>query len=340
MMERNLFQRIQKGVLEKRQSVNDWLSQAAPERKEACCGSEGPECVTDHIEILDTTLQSIESGSLGECEVCHETVNPRLLEMDYTACVCLDHYNAEERRRLESELEFSSTVQRALMPQPSPMPDMVDLAAFTRPAEIISGDTFDFFKFQDGAQGVAIADAVGHGVSAGLLMASIQTALRLLVPENISPAAVLDRINQLFLHNHHFTTFATVFLASFDPYERRLVYSNGGQNPPLLYSVSDGTLTRLLPTGPAVGLVEAYRQRDEALRLAPGDLLLLYTDGVTESRNHRNEDFSLDRLATLVRQSAGLPSAEVVKNIRQALDAHLEGLPPEDDATLMAINFP
>jgi phosphoserine phosphatase RsbU/P len=338
-METRLFENIQKGVLEKRQTVNNWLSQAEPEEKEACCGAADGGCSLDHIETLDATLHSFEEGSFGECEVCHDTVNPRLLEMDYTACVCLDHYNAEDRRRLETELEFSSAVQQALMPQAQAAPDSVDLAAFTRPADIISGDSFDFLTFADGAQGIAIGDAVGHGVSAGLLSASLQTALRLLAPANVSPAAVLDRVNQLFLHNHNFTTFATVFLASFDPYQRRFVYSNAGQNPPLLYSARDGTLTRLLPTGPAVGLVEAFHQHDEELCLAQGDLLLLYTDGVTEARNSRKEDFGLDRLAELVRGSAWRPSGEVIAAIRQALETHLAGQPPQDDATLLAITF-
>lgn len=338
-MEINLFQRIQKGLLEKQQNLNNWLNSAQPEQIEACCGSQADESVHPHLEVLSSALQEIETGTFGRCEVCHETVSPVLLEMDYTASICLDHYNADERRQLENELEFSSSVQRALLPQPAPIPSNVDLSAFTRPANIVSGDTYDFFTFQDGAQGVAIADAVGHGVSAGLLISSVQTALRLLVPENVSPAVVLDRINQLLLHNHHFTTFATVFLASFDAQRRRLVYSSAGQNPPLLYSPKTGTLTQLLPTGPAVGLVEFYQQRAEELHLEPGDLLLLYTDGITEAHNHQREEFGLDRLATLVRQAAGLPSVEVVQIIRQALEAFLEGKPPEDDTTLMAINI-
>src|SRR5574342_227883 len=110
--------------------------------------------------------------------------------MDYTAHVCLDHYSDEERQRLESELELSQVVQRALLPQRAPRISGVEIAGFSRPAEIIGGDYFDFFKFRDGSHGLVIADISGHGVSAAMLMSSLQTAIQTMAPDLDSPAEV------------------------------------------------------------------------------------------------------------------------------------------------------
>jgi sigma-B regulation protein RsbU (phosphoserine phosphatase) len=338
-MEINLFQRIQRGLLEKRQNIDGWLETTSPAEVEiqtACCEGDP---VGSQLATIDHTLKHIEAGTLGVCDVCHEQVDSALLEMDFTSCVCIDHYSDKEKRQLEAELEFSGLVQRALMPQQAPPPADVDLAAFSRPAQIVNGDTFDFYKFRNGSEGFAIADAVGHGVSAGLLMSSLQTALRLLAPENDSPARVLERINRLFLHNANFTTFVTVFLASFDPARRRLRYSNAGHNPPLFYQSQRGAVTHLMPTGAALGLMDRFNTTMQTLKLSPGDILLLYTDGVTEARDGQKEEFGLERLEALVQRNAALSSAELVRVIRQEHEAYLHGEAPEDDTTLVAIKF-
>jgi sigma-B regulation protein RsbU (phosphoserine phosphatase) len=170
-------------------------------------------------------------------------------------------------------------------------------------------------------------------------MSSLQTALRLLAPENDSPARVLERVNRLFLHNVSFTTFVTVFLASFDPARHRLRYSNAGHNPPLFYQSQAGTVTHLMPTGAALGLAEKFNTTMQTLKLSPGDILLLYTDGVTEARDGQSEEFGLERLERLVQQNPDLPSAELVRVIRQEHEAYLHGKAPEDDTTLVAIKF-
>jgi sigma-B regulation protein RsbU (phosphoserine phosphatase) len=272
---------------------------------------------------------------LGLCEVCHDYVDPSLLEMDYTACVCLEHLSDRERQQLETELEFLQTVQKALLPQQPPEIPELNLAAFSRPAQIVGGDYFDFLRFQDGAHALVIADAMGHGVSASLLISSLQAALRALVPESISPAEVLQRVNRIFLHNINFTTFVTALLGHYEPSRHRLTYCNAGHNPPLLLNAYDGQETWLDPTGAAIGLVEAYVPKAQAVTLRRGDILLFYTDGVTEANNLRGDQFGRDRLAQVVRQNAGLPAQELLHRLRQALNDFSDGRPLEDDATLL-----
>src|SRR5512138_2809753 len=285
-----LYERIQEGLEEKEKEIKEFLETAPEMEKEICC-AEDECCVDEHLEVIETSLEKIEEETLGICVVCGGQVDAQLLEMDYTAAVCLEHYSDAERQRLEAELELSQIVQRALLPQSIPQIKGVELAAFSRPSEIIGGDYFDFFQFRDGTQGLVIADVSGHGVSAGMLMSSLQTAIRTLAPEMNTPAEVLERLNRFYIHNINFTTFVTVFLACFDPATLTLTYVNAGHNPPAVRRKENSEIIWLRPTAPAIGLAEDFHPRMESISFAPGDSLLLYTDGVTEVMNIGNEEF-------------------------------------------------
>jgi phosphoserine phosphatase RsbU/P len=334
-MDPDFFQRVESGLLEKQENLNQWLQETPTEKRQRQIGLQGEEPIQAHLEVIETAVEKAEEHILGLCEVCHDYVDPSLLEMDYTACVCLEHYSAREREQLEMELEFLQTVQLALLPQQPPEIPELKLAAFSRPAQIVGGDYFDFLRFKDGAHGLVIADAMGHGVSASLLISSLQAALRMLVPESVSPAEVLQRVNRIFLHNINFTTFVTAFLGHYDPATRTLIYCNAGHNQPLLLNAQDGRETWLSPTGAAIGLLETYTPTAQAVCLRPGDILLFYTDGVTEASNPQGEQFGRQRLAQIVRRNAGLPAQELLHALRRSLDEFSGGRPLEDDATLV-----
>src|SRR5512147_451945 len=255
-----LYERIQEGLAEKQKEITEFLEVAPETEKEICC-AEDECCVDEHLHVIETSLEKIEDQSLGICVVCHGYVDPQLLEMDYTAHVCLEHYSDEERRRLEEELELAQIVQRALLPQSIPDIRGVELAAFSRPSEIIGGDYFDFFQYRDGTHGLVIADVSGHGVSAGMLMSSLQTAIRTMAPDTDSPAEILERINRFYIHNIRFTTFVTVFLARYDASNRTLTYVNSGHNPPAVFRRNDLEIEWLTRTAPAIGLAEEYFPR-------------------------------------------------------------------------------
>jgi sigma-B regulation protein RsbU (phosphoserine phosphatase) len=335
-MEKDVIERIESGLIEKKRNLDEWLKVTPEERKRVQLGPENEQAVQAQLESIETALVKAEDKSLGSCEICHCCVETRLLEMDYTACVCLDHLSDQERRNLESELEFIQVIQRAMMPQEIPAIPGLDLAVISRPAQIVSGDYFDFFQFRDGAHGLVVADAMGHGVAASLIMSSLQTALRTLVPENDSPVDVLKRVNRLFLHNANFTTFVTVFLCRFDPKGQRITFVNAGQNPPLVYRKQADGIIWLPPTGAALGLAESYELGTRTLAFSEGDILLFYTDGVTEATNVGKEAFGRDRLAALVRQNAGLSAQSLLRVVREALNDFIDGSPLEDDITLLA----
>jgi len=262
-------------------------------------------------------------------------VGSSYLEMDYTARVCLDHLSDPDRRELEAELEFTQMMQQALLPQqPAVIPGM-ELAAFSRPAQIVGGDYFDFFHYRDGAHGLAIADAMGHGVSASLLIHSFQAALRMLAPESTSPASLLERANRIFLHNANFTTFVTAIVCRFDPQERYLSYCNAGHNPAAHVRADFGDVAWLQPTGAAVGLVEDYCVRTESLTLRDEDVLVFYTDGVSEATNTQNQVFGEGRLAQLAQQYRFQSAPEILQGLREALLNFCSNQALEDDVTLL-----
>jgi phosphoserine phosphatase RsbU/P len=332
------YQRIQASLDEKRQNLTEFLETAPITEKELClCDKEGE--VEAHLHVIEASLERIGDQTLGRCTICGGYVEPGLLEMDYTSSVCLDHYSPEDMRRLEAELEMSQIVQRALLPQQLPSISGVDLAAFSRPSEIIGGDYFDFFKFKDGTQGIVIADVSGHGVSAGMLMSSLQTALRTMAPDTDSPAEILERINRFYIHNINFTTFVTVFLARFDPVTRELEYVNAGHNPPDLYRSEQGEIMWLMPTAPAVGLAEDYHPQTRSVTLEVGDMLLLYTDGLTEAANTAGDQFGDERLDELIKDNSHLPAAEMIQAVRQNVATFTGERRLEDDITVIALKI-
>jgi sigma-B regulation protein RsbU (phosphoserine phosphatase) len=334
-METTFFQRIQKNLLEKRRNLTDWLNITPDSKKQIQLGALPEQDVQTHLAVIDSALEKAEDQTLGICQICHGYVDSNLIQMDYTSSVCLDHLSEPERRQLETELEFLQNVQKALLPQEIPAVPGMEIAVFSRPAQIVGGDYFDFFKFHDGAQGLSIADAMGHGVSASMLMTSLQTALRTLVPENDSPAEVLQRINRLFLHNVEFPTFVTAYLARFEPASHILTYCNAGHNPPLLYREQHNDITWLQPTGPAIGLLEEGTFGLGAVSLSRGDILLLYTDGVTEAIDLKEEEFERDRLAALVQENAELSGQALLQTVRQGLMDFTAGQPLKDDVTIL-----
>ena len=291
--------------------------------------------VQPHLHVLDESLQKLEEGTLGVCTVCHGIVDESLLQMDYTSCICLDHYSTEERRQLESELELSQVIQRALLPQQVPDMNGFDVAGYSRPAQIIGGDYFDFLRFNDGAHGLVVADVSGKGVSAGILMTSLQTAFHTIVPETDSTLKVLEKINKLYIHNINFTTFVTIFFARIDPRKRTFEYANAGHNPALVYHGRTGKYEWLKRTGMAIGLMEGFNVKAKNMRLESGDTILFYTDGVTEAMSPQRELFGSERLADVVKKNESLPADGLIQQVLRSLSEFTGGIPLADDTTLV-----
>lgn len=331
---RSALDSIQKGLSKTRENLYHWLEATPEQKQEELLGSTDACCLQDHLEVIDESLHKVEDGTLGICEICHEPVDDELLALDYTATVCLGHYSEEELRQLESELEMSQMVQRALLPQQAPNIPGLNVAAFSRPAQIVSGDYFDFVPFKDGGYGFVMADVSGHGVSAGMLMTSLQTAFHTLIPAAESPLDVLERINHLYMHNINFTTFVTIFFGKLDAVTRTFTYANAGHNSAYLLR-ADGDEMLLHPTGPAIGLMEGFLVRSETVQLKTGDTLVLYTDGVTEATDPGGVPLGLDGLAKVIQDNAALSAEQIIQRIVRVVNNFTGGLQPVDDRTLV-----
>jgi serine phosphatase RsbU (regulator of sigma subunit) len=193
-----------------------------------------------------------------------------------------------QRERLNRELEIAREVQEHLFPQRLPPAPGIDYCGQCRPAREVGGDYYDFLELSDSRLGIAIGDVSGKGVGAALMMASLEASLRALASVVQDPADLMGRVNSLVCQASAANRYATLFYAEYDPATRGLTYVNAGHNPPVVLRNCGGgcQVLRLETGGPVIGLLPQRYQRG-VFSHEPGDLVMLFTDGVSESMNVR-----------------------------------------------------
>jgi len=227
----------------------------------------------------------------------------------------------EKERRAAHEMEIARQVQARLFPQTLPASSTLEYAGLCLQARQVGGDYYDFLRLGGGRLGLVLGDVAGKGIAAALLMAHLQASLRSQCAVALDqPQQLLRSVNQLFYEHTTAGAYATLFFAEYDDRERRLRYANCGHLSGLLLR-SDGTLERLGTTGPVVGLFEQWDCEIEERELDPGDRLVLYTDGVTESFNEAEEEFGEARLTEALREGPESPPqatiAAIVDGVRR-----------------------
>lgn len=283
---------------------------------------------------LDSALQRIGEGSFGECTECSGTVESSRLELDFTTSVCLEHYTEGEILELQNDLEWAAQVQRDLAPASAPEVPGFELAALSRPARVVGGDDLEFFLWRDGRHGIAVADVMGKGLPAGLLVSHLQASLRILGPEYETPDALAARLHEVFRYNLNVISFFTLLLVSLEPRTGTLTWCNAGHEPPLVRRAASGAVERLAPTGPAIGLAPEAAWEARSVDLASGDLVLISTDGLTEAKSPGGEVLDEERLIDCVRDHAD--PAALLATLKRELEQHAGGA-PQDDLTLVAL---
>ena len=214
----------------------------------------------------------------------------------------------EGQRRAAQELEIAKQVQAKLFPQILPHLRTLDYAGLCIQAHKVGGDYYDFLDLGLGHLGLVIADISGKGIAAALLMANLQANLRSQCAIALThPQHFLQSVNQLFYENTEDSAYATLFFVEYDDHARRLRYANCGHWPGLLLR-GDNNLERLQSTSTVLGLLKKWECSMEELQLYPGDILALYTDGISETLNDRGEEFGEQRLAEILRQHVELSS--------------------------------
>lgn len=273
---------------------------------------------------LAHTIRSVDTAEFAELESGINTMIKKILA--YT----------EELERKKAELQVAADIQQAFLPKKLPQIPGFDIAGTNIPAREVGGDFYDVFPVGDGKHALVIADVAGKGVPASLFMALSRTAVRIISRWERSARRVLDGSNTIFIQDSGSVSFVTVFYALLDGNERRLSYVNAGHNPPLLLH-PDGSMEELHPTGPVVGLVDDPGYEEKEIRLQQGDVLVMYTDGITEAINKREEMFSEERLRDVVRASAGLPASLMVKAIRDSVSSFCGDADQFDDMTILVL---
>lgn len=243
-----------------------------------------------------------------------------------------------QREAMNRELEIASEVQEHLFPQRLPPVPGLDYSGKCRPAREVGGDYYDFLALADGRLGIAIGDVSGKGLGAALMMASLEASLRALVPVVNDPAELMERVNGLVYQASASNRFATLFYAQYYPASRSLSYVNAGHNPPVVLRNCAGVyqIFRLETGGPVVGLLPHRYQRG-IFPLEVADLVVLFTDGVSESMNARYEEWGEERLIDFAKTCQGLAAHEVTRRILAAAQAFAAGFPQHDDMTLVVL---
>lgn len=244
------------------------------------------------------------------------------------------------QQRLEQEMALGRDIQASFLPEACPQVPGWELAAFYRSARLVGGDFYDFIRLRspDGVErwGIAIADVSDKGVPAALFMALSRTLLRSAAMSRTSPAATLTRVNELILADARSQQFVTVFYAVWEPATGRLIFANAGHNPPVMVCAEGDPFT-LPARGAALGVFAEYLYAEHELVLAPGDAVLLYTDGLTDAIDAERQEFGLGRVKEIMDQTRHQPAQIIMAVTEAAVQAHVGAGEAFDDMTMVAL---
>jgi serine phosphatase RsbU (regulator of sigma subunit) len=243
---------------------------------------------------------------------------------------------AAEKRRLERELQVAAEIQRALLPEACQSGAHFEVAAASIPCRAIGGDFFDYFNLAGGMFGFVLGDVAGKGPPAALLTAMIQGIFAAQIGRTISPAALLSEVNASLIRRSVQSRFATVLYGTLAP-DGRLTYTNAGHNPPILLGRTG--VRRLESGGLILGLFPHARYEEETVIVEPGDMLVVFSDGVTEALNAAGEDFGEDRLLTCLDANRQASPKELLECVLRAVREFTAGAAQHDDVTALVLRY-
>lgn len=257
------------------------------------------------------------------------------------------HQEELKQRQVEKELAVARQIQLSMLPRSSPVVPGWEFAEFYQPAQLVGGDFYDFFELPgepgrqghpaQGRLGLVIADVAGKGVPAALFMALSRTMIRTAGLAGRTPAAALLRANQLILNDSRAEMFLTAFYAELDTRSGRLAYARAGHNRPLWWHAATGELDELDAAGIVLGAIEAIELEECEIDMAPGDLVLAYTDGVTDAMDGAGRQFGIERLRAAVAADPTTGAQQVLSGIVRAVGEFTGDTPQFDDLTLVAV---
>jgi serine phosphatase RsbU (regulator of sigma subunit) len=252
-----------------------------------------------------------------------------------------------EQEKVRRDIELAIEVQKRLLPESAPQTAATSLGAFTLAARNVGGDYYDFLQVGDHSIGIALADVAGKGIAAALIMAVVQASLRIIAAEgDVSLPELAAKMNRFLHRSTGFNSYATFFYAQLDEDKRQLRYVNAGHNPPYLVRAprpnpqkndAGVPIEELATGGMIIGMFPFASYEESVVDLQPGDVLMAFTDGVTEALNPAEEEFGEERLKNLIRRVAHLPVMEITAAISKELRDWIAGASQHDDLTFVVM---
>lgn len=247
----------------------------------------------------------------------------------------------EKLSRLNRELDLANRVQQEIIPKKfPPFPEHREFALFAsmRPASSVGGDFYDFFKIRDNALGVAIADVSGKGVPAALIMAASRSLLKAEAMEGTPPADCLTHVNRSLCAENISSMFVSLFYGVLEFDTGRFTYSSAGHNHP--YRLNGGAVSLLEPVrGTVLGVDGSMAYKENTVNFAPGERLVIYTDGIIEAFSEEKEEYSEARFQQLLEKHADDPVEDLVRHIIEDVEIHAENAAQSDDMTVLALEY-
>jgi serine phosphatase RsbU (regulator of sigma subunit) len=241
-----------------------------------------------------------------------------------------------ERQRLEHELQVASEIQQRFQPASAPQLNGYELQGISFPCYEVGGDYYDFIERENGNLVVALGDVSGKGTAAALLMSSLHAAIHAQVASQTRLTDAIDAVNRYLADNIPANRFVTLFYAELEPQSGILSFLNAGHNPPMIVH-SGGTMEQLASGGLPLGILPNADFREGRTMLFPGDVLVIYSDGVSEAVNPQGDEFGPTRLYEVVAHNMEASAAGIRDRIESALTKFCQGTPAADDITLVIV---
>jgi hypothetical protein len=251
-----------------------------------------------------------------------------------------EHSRHRERLRMREEIEYARKIQLSMLPQTAPQLDWIDLAAASLPATEVGGDYYEYFKLSDSQLVLVIGDVAGHGLASGLLLSGVRSCLYLLEQDLGSPIGVFERLNHMVRRTTDKRTYVTLLCAVLDRQEGSVALVTAGHPPMLHYDPRAGRFSEVGEGAPPLGTFLDGRYELVRHPIAPGDLLIFYTDGLVEARNEHDQDYGDGRLQRAVARAAGSRTA---REVRDAILGDLSNFKGDqeqaDDMTVVVVRM-
>ncbi len=268
-----------------------------------------------------------------------ETINALAMQVAIALNNSIMYSELAIKERIAKELSIAANIQKNLLPKELKINFDLDLSEYFKPAKEIGGDYYDYNFIDDNSIFLTIGDVSGKGIPAALLMTSIRATLKSLCHTYNSVDDMLIKLNNFMCKDMSEEMFVTIFHSHFNHQTKVLTYSNAGHNPLLVYKAKDVSVEEENVKGTAIGFVEGYKYRLGKINLSQGDILLYYTDGITEAENSQKELFGLERLKRVFLENSYKTASEIKEEILKELERFRDGHEQNDDITLLVVKI-